>query len=139
MLNTRIKIIPIPAPGRARPRLDTQRIGRDLQQAMLDTVVEGQRFIAWYPAQVLTASGYRRTGTLKRSWSKRVSGGLTKIEGIVGSNSNIAPYNREVQGAGSAQAFMFRSVGWRGVDDLARVLQTELDKRVDRVIERIPA
>lgn len=40
---------------------------------------------------------YRRTNTLKRSWSRRVNVDRDGVIGIVGSNSHIAPYNRYVQ------------------------------------------
>jgi len=50
-----------------------------------------------YPAQ-RTGSTYKRTGTLGRSWSARP---VTKVangwQTVVGSNGNIAPYNRRVQ------------------------------------------
>ena len=55
--------------------------------------------------------------------------------GIVGSNSNIAPYNRFVQGTPKEVAKIFPRAGWKGVDDLAKMLQNEFDKRIDPIIE----
>ena len=131
---TRIKIIPI----RSRaPKPDARKIRRELEKAMRDSVSDGQRFIAKYPPQRLRKTGYRRTGTLKRSWSSKVTSGARRIEGVVGSNSGIAPYNRPVQGRRQVPAF--RRAGWKGVDDLAKMLQDELNKRVQRVIDRIPS
>ena len=55
--------------------------------------------------------------------------------GIVGSNSNIAPYNRFVQGTHKEVVKIFPRAGWKGVDDLAKMLQNEFDKRIDPIIE----
>lgn len=55
--------------------------------------------------------------------------------GIVGSNSNIAPYNIYVQGEKPVR--MFRQAGWKGVDELAKVLENELDQRVDAILDSI--
>lgn len=98
------------------------KIVRDLEKLMTNTVADGNRFIAKYPPQRLKKSGYVRTGTLKRSWSFRVRRGKSKIVGTVGSNSNIAPYNKFVQG--KTQRRLFRGAGWRNVNSLeARMIK----------------
>ena len=100
--------------------VDTGAFVQDVTRMMRRAVTEGQRHIARYPPQRLRKTGYRRTGTLKRSWSKRVTSSGTRLEGVVGSNSNIAPYNVVVQGTrkgtGRRQCLIFRRAGWRGVD-----------------------
>lgn len=111
---------------------DKAKIMASLQQAVQDTVTEGHRFIAEYPPQVLTKTGYVRTGTLKRSWSSETHSGGNRIEGIVGSSSNIAPYNEEVQGAMGEQSPMFRGAGWQGVADLKEKMEKELGGRIDK-------
>lgn len=130
---TKLRIIPITSEGRGR--LDVMKLTRDLKAAMTSTTANGQRFIARYPSQRLTKSGYRRTGTLKRSWSSSVRVSSRQIIGIVGSNSNIAPYNKFVQGTAKDVVKIFPQAGWRGVDDLSKVLENELDKRVDGLME----
>lgn len=40
---------------------------------------------------------YRRTFTLQRSWSGKIVENGDEISAIVGSNGNMAPYNRRVQ------------------------------------------
>ena len=42
-------------------------------------------------------STYKRTRSLSNSWHKEIEGSGLQIRGIVGSNQNIAPYNRWVQ------------------------------------------
>ncbi len=133
MATTQIRVIPIDTRGRGR--LDRLKLTRELKAAMTSTTANGQRFIARYPAQRLTKSNYRRTGTLKRSWSSNVNVSSRRIVGVVGSNSNIAPYNKFVQGTPKDVVKMFPQAGWKGVDDLDRVLENELNKRVDRILE----
>ena len=130
---TQLRIIPITSEGRGR--LDVMKLTRDLKAAMVSTTANGQRFIARYPSQRLTKSGYRRTGTLKRSWSSSVKVSSRQIVGTVGSNSNIAPYNKFVQGRPKDVVKIFPQAGWKGVDDLSKVLENELDKRVESALE----
>lgn len=107
---------------------------RKIAGAVRQVVAAGQRFVASYPPQRLTASGYRRTGTLRRSWSSKVDVTFGGISGTVGSNANIAPYNVFVQG--SPQKSIFRTAGWKGVDDLAGFLQTRTASAVDSIVEK---
>ncbi len=107
---------------------DSPALVADLTKDVRTVVANGQRWIATYPPQTLTATGYVRTGTLKRSWSHRVTRRPGAIVGIVGSNPNIAPYNRVVQG--SPQAKIMQTAGWRGVDGLSQQMQNDLDRRV---------
>ncbi len=117
--------------------VDVAGLARDLKSAMVSTTAEGQRFIAKYPAQTLRKSGYRRTGTLKRSWSSKVTSTKTKITGVVGSNDNIAPYNKFVQG--SPQSKLFRTTAWRNIDDLRKNMENDFVKRVEEINERFAA
>ncbi len=133
----RIRITPIKPVG---ANVDGPAIRRQLVRMVRNTGADGKRFIAKYPAQRLTASGYVRTGTLKRSWSNTTRAGLTKIEGTVGSSDRIAPYNIWVQGpnkgTGKRQVLRFRAAGWQGVDDLSKMLQTRVEREADAIIER---
>lgn len=127
----RIRIIPIRPVG---AQVNINGVRREIAGALRQVVAKGQRFIATYPPQRLTATGYRRTGTLRRSWSSRTDVTFGSISGTVGSNANIAPYNVFVQG--SPQRPIFRTAGWRGVDDLVSFLQTRVQSAVDRAVEK---
>lgn len=105
-----------------------------VRRAVRDLVSEGQRFMAEYPPEA-PGQRYRRTGTLKRSWSSEVRESGDKTEGIVGSNANIAPYNTKVQGGGGEQGPYFRGM-WRNVDDLVKKAEGELPKRLQAEIDR---
>lgn len=133
MTQTQIRVIPIET--RPRARKDQKLLTRDLKAAMTKIVANGQRFIARYPTQRLTKSSYRRTGTLKRSWSSNVNVSSRRIVGVVGSNSNIAPYNKFVQGPPKDVVKIFPQAGWKGVDDLERKLENEFNKSVDAILE----
>lgn len=140
MAGTRIRITPIVPVG---ARVDVGAFNQDVVKMMRRATAEGQRKIAIYPPQRLRKSGYRRTGTLKRSWSKKVSAGGNKVQGIVGSNSNIAPYNRFVQGPRKAkgsdqsQLPIFRRAGWSGVDELEDILQDEVQRGLQQIVDRL--
>ncbi len=120
--------------GRRNP-FPTQELVTGLGSIMTDVGAEGKRFISKYPPQTLTKTGYRRTGTLKRSWSFRVSKARAKLSVIVGSNSNIAPYNRPVQGR--RQVRIFKRAGWRNLTLLQKKMETKFAKDADALIRRV--
>ena len=126
-----VKMIPIIP---TKPIVNAARVMAGLSKAVRDVVIEGKRKAAEYPTQTLTATGYRRTGTLKRSWSFEFRSGGNRIEGIVGSSSNIAPYNATVQGAKAFQDPMFKGAGWTGQDKLAESMEKDLIKRTQEAI-----
>ena len=71
---------------------------RAMRGAMNDATALLLRELQTYPTQ-RTGSTYKRTGTLRRSWSRELQGDGLALRGIVGSNANMAPYNRVVQDA----------------------------------------
>ncbi len=71
---------------------------RAMRGAMNDATALLLRELQTYPTQ-RTGSSYVRTGTLRRSWSRELQGDGLALRGIVGSNANMAPYNRLVQDA----------------------------------------
>lgn len=133
MTTVKVRVIPI-IPKDAI--IDVAQLQRDLVRDVLATTTAGLRFIAKYPPQRLTQTGYRRTGTLKRSWSQKVTARRRRIEGVVGSNRNIAPYNEWVQGGKAKQVRRFRRAGWQGVDPLVKRMGKTFDKRVDKTIDK---
>lgn len=130
-----VRAVPIKPKG---ARINTTALAMDLTNAMRDVTSDGQTLAARYPPQTLRKSGYRRTGTLKRSWSSRVRTRTGSIEGTVGSNSNMAPYNRFVQGRKGQQARIFRRTRWTTVDDLEKVMQDDLNERVEEILRKLP-
>lgn len=125
-------IIPIRARG---PLMNAHQLRDALRRVMIDTVAEGKRFMAEYPPAA-PGQRYKRTGTLKRSWSGRtVNSTNNKSEGIVGSNSGVAPYNSKVQGPEAEQGPYFRGL-WQNVDDLVAKTKDELPRRVQAEIDR---
>lgn len=74
------------------------QINRATRRAMTDATVWLLRQMRTYPP-ARRASAYKRTGTLRRSWSRRIEGSGVGTVGIVGSNGYMAPYNRRVQDA----------------------------------------
>ena len=71
---------------------------RAMRGAMNDATALLLRELQTYPTQ-RAGSTYVRTGTLRRSWSREFQGDGLALRGIVGSNQNMAPYNRVVQDA----------------------------------------
>ncbi len=70
-----------------------RELDRALRGGMTDAMVYLNRQMTTYPPQ-RTGSAYKRTGTLGRSWSWKIDGTGAEIVGRLGSNANIAPYNR---------------------------------------------
>lgn len=129
----RITLIPIKPPKGGL--LNRAKLMDGLTRAVRDMQAEGVRFMAEYPAAV---GRYKRTGTLKRSWSaKPVRRTSTRIEGEIGSNGNIAPYNGQVQG--DAQEAFFRGRGWRSTKDLEALIRRQLPQRAQAEINRAAA
>lgn len=74
------------------------KLDRAMRGGMNDATALLLRDLQTYPPQ-RTGSSYVRTGTLRRSWSRDIDGQGLAMRGIVGSNENMAPYNRLVQDA----------------------------------------
>lgn len=130
MSEIRIEVI-----SRGGPKeIDTRKIAADVNRLMRDVTADGQRLIATYPPQRLRKTRYRRTGTLKRSWSRKIRRRGNDLTGEVGSNSNIAPYNRYVQGQRPVK--IFRRAGWKNVDDLAEQMVDDFNDGLDDIIEK---
>lgn len=126
-----VKLIPIKV---KHPVMDNARLLRELTGALVDMQAEGVRLMATYPPQ-RPNSRYRRTGTLKRSWSMppvRRSGNALAAE--IFSNGGIAPYNRKVQGVGQDPFFGQR--GWVDVRALVKLVNKQLPQRVQRAFDR---
>jgi hypothetical protein len=82
---------------------------------------------------------YVRTMTLFRSWSRLpITGQGLALRGGVGSNENMAPYNRQVQSA-DEQAPIHRG-RWTPVEEIERnrhdTAQSMIDARIESVIRK---
>lgn len=71
-------------------------LDRAMRGGMNDSTALLLRDLQTYPPE-RSGQTYRRTRTLGRSWSREIQGQGLEMRGIVGSNENMAPYNREVQ------------------------------------------
>ena len=126
-----IQMIPIGQPEQIFK--DTAKVFVVIEQAVRNEVVEGVRFMSVYPTKPV-GSRYRRTGKLRGSWHFKMATGGGRIEGTVASQSNIAPYNEEVQGVGQEQ--IFRQIGWRNVDGLQKEFDTKFADKVQAEISK---
>lgn len=93
-----------------------ERISLAMRGSMEDATTFVLARVRRYPPQ-RPGSGYIRTGTLNRSWSKRVEGSGLNIRGTVGSNGAMAPYNRLVQSRRD-QAIIHQG-RWQTIEDVA--------------------
>lgn len=104
---------------------------RAMRGAMNDATALLLRELQTYPTQ-RTGSTYKRTGTLRRSWSREIQGDGLALRGIVGSNGNMAPYNRIVQDQ-DAQAAIHRGRWTNTVQNVVssneRTIQDMFDAR----------
>lgn len=97
------------------------RAGQDVSFAARSRGWEGGSYV-----------GYKRTGTLRRSWNDTIRKSGEGWEGRVTSNGNNAPYNRYVQD-GERQAAVHRGrwdtvqeIASRSRDDINRMFQNRL-------------
>lgn len=84
------------------------------------------RELKTYPPQ-RSGSTYKRTNTLKRSWSRSIEGEGLQMRAIVGSNSNMAPYNRAVQDEDRQRA-IFRGRWTNTAQNVVRRNQTTVQE-----------
>lgn len=105
----------------------------NLADAMDDFVVDARTDLVTYPPT--GPSSYTRTGTLMRSWNSRTLRQPSRIEGVVGSQGQIAPYNRFVQG--QQQKPLFKARGWKTPKDVLDKRWPELKKRVNRIMREM--
>lgn len=72
------------------------KAARAMRAGMNDATALLLRDLQTYPP-ARTGQKYVRTRVLGNSWSRDIQGEGLALRGIVGSNQNMAPYNREVQ------------------------------------------
>ena len=106
------------------------RIDRALRAAMEDSTTLLLREQQTYPPQ-RTGSTYKRTNTLRRSWSRRIRQDGSELVGEVGSNEHIAPYNRYVQDQ-TQQAEIHRGRWSNTVQETARRNSATIQRYFDR-------
>ena len=87
--------------------LATLQSGKFLQRAMQDVARQAKANIKKYPEQRPGAS-YRRTGTLGRRWTYRVTMTLYSATAVLGNNTPYGPY---VQSE-AEQADVHKGWGW---------------------------
>lgn len=99
-----------------------------LRGGMEDATTYTLAKIRRYPPQ-RPGSNYVRTNVLNKSWSRRIQGSGATIVGIVGSNGNIAPYNRSVQDR-TRQAAIHHD-RWQTIQDVAEDSQPRVQRFFD--------
>lgn len=100
-------------------------VDRALRLAMRDAVTLLTRDMKEYPRAPF-GSTYIRTNVLKDSWSNNVQVRGGEVTGIVGSNSNMAPYNRYVQDE-PKQAEIHQG-RWNTVQSVAEMRQPTIER-----------
>lgn len=113
---------------------DTVKAFAAMSNAMRDTCAEGVRFMTQYPPAP-ASSRYVRTGKLKDSWNSDIKSGNRRIEGVIGSAANIAPYNTEVQG--EQQEEIFNRIGWRNTEDLKSKVEKDFPDRMQKEVDKV--
>lgn len=107
------------------------------RQAMEDTMTLLLRDQRTYPSPPANTT-YRRTFTLQKSWSREIIESGDSIRGRVGSNPNVAPYNRYVQDE-AMQARIHAGRWTNTVQGTVRVRQATIqgffEERLRRAVE----
>lgn len=114
--------------------------GRAVGGAINDISALHLRELKTYPDQ-RAGSSYVRTRTLARSWNRQIGGSGLSQWALVGSNGNMAPYNRRVQD--ETQQARIHHQTWREKTVQAvernthRQTSTFLQRRVDTEFGRL--
>ncbi len=103
-------------------------ISTAMRGGMEDSTTYTLAIIKRYPEEPPNST-YTRTHTLEKSWSRRFEGSGLTIRGIVGSNGNMAPYNRRVQDR-DRQARIHRG-RWQTIQSVAE----DITPRVQRFFD----
>jgi len=106
------------------------RINRALRAGMDDATLLLLREQKTYPPQ-RPGSSYVRKNILKGSWSRTVETIGNTVVGEVGSNSDMAPYNREVQDA-DRQSRIHRGRWTNTVQETSRRNERTVQRYFDR-------
>lgn len=101
-------------------------MNRAMRAASNDATALLLRELKTYPPQ-RSGSTYKRTGTLRRSWSRSIEGEGLQMRAVVGSNSNMAPYNRAVQDE-DRQRSIFRGRWTNTAQNVVRRNQTTVQE-----------
>jgi hypothetical protein len=101
-------------------RLDRAASSAVLRAAMQASCDLVQRQLAVYPP-ARSGSQYRRTGTLGRRWTTKVTGAGYDVEGVVGNNTAYGPYVMDWHD----QAWMHVGV-WPIAQDVAGQAENEI-------------
>lgn len=111
-----------------------EKIGTALRAPMTQATALVQTEMKIYPPQA-PESRYRRTGTLKRNWARRVE---PIYGGVVGIVHNITEYKKWVQSE-RYQTALHKSRGWQTevmvMTDKQREVQYLIDQAVKRIVE----
>lgn len=91
----------------AKRILATLQSGKFLQRAMQDVARQAKANIKKYPAQ-RPGTSYRRTQTLGRRWTYRVTMTLYSATAVLGNNTPYAPYVQSEE----EQAEVHQGWGW---------------------------
>lgn len=79
--------------------------------------------------------GYKRTGTLKKSWSHRVGWSILAgtLVGEVRSSGNVAPYNKYVRDP-LKQTRVMKQLGWRTTTDIMEEYWPPAERAFERIL-----
>lgn len=104
------------------------QINRAMYVGMVDATTLLLTLTRRYPPP-RAGSRYVRTYTLMRSWSRQIVGTVQTLQGVVASNSAMAPYNRYVMSRAD-QALVHRG-RWATVEDIAEQSQAAINRIFD--------
>ena len=88
------------------------------------------------------SESYVRTGTLGKSWSKRVNWQGADLVAEVKSSGQVAPYNKYVRGpklGPKKQAARMAARGWKSVSDIAEQTWPAAEADLQRILAHVGA
>lgn len=112
-------------------KFDRVQQNKILLPPMERAVVRLANYISWYPPKP-PQSKYKRTGTLGRRWTTKVTESDGGVEGKIGNNTEYAPL---VQSA-KFQTKVHQRTGWRTDEKAVKTQRPAIVKDFNQAIER---
>jgi hypothetical protein len=119
------------------------KLGKDLYPEMEKTTEKAADLflenIPPYPEQGVNVTGYKRTGSLGRKWTRKVSRVGSQAIGKIGTNQSYAPWvvSEEVGNNGAGPQAWFHQDRWWTIQQVARDVAPKIYKLYRQWVRRM--
>lgn len=119
------------------------KLGKDLYPEMIKVTEKASDYflqeIPPYPPPGINVTGYKRTGTLGRKWTRKVERVGAKARGKIGTSTGYAPWvvSEEVGNNGAGPQAWFHQDRWWTIQQVARDVAPHIYKMYRQWVRRM--